>query len=148
MLNKLFIMISILFMASFQVYASEFTQFPDPHLKLAILEILKKDDDEDITIQEAESVKFLPFSNENIDGLEGLQYFKSLNHLDLNQNKIKDLNPLTTLINLEILTLSDNFIQDISPLPSLIQLKDLNLNHNHVKDLFPLKIYRRSLIYF
>ena len=142
MRNKLFIMISIisiLFMASFQVYASEFIQIPDPHLKSAIVEILKKDDDENITLKEAESIKFLPLSNKNIESLEGLQYFKNLNHLNLDQNKIKDLNPLKALINLQILTLSDNFIQDISPLSNLIQLKDLNLNHNQVKDLSPLK---------
>ncbi len=122
--------ISVLFITSFHIQANEIIQFPDSNLKSAVLEFLGKNSDDEVTINEAESVKFLNLSNKGITNLEGLQYFKNLNHLQLDQNEIKDLTALSTLTNLQILALSDNYIEDISPLANLTGLKNLNLNNN------------------
>ncbi len=113
MWKKISIMISIisvLFFTSFHIQASEIIQFPDSNLKSAVLEFLGKNSDDEVTINEAESVKFLNLSNKGITNLEGLQYFKNLNHLQLHQNEIKDLTALSTLTNLQILSLNDNYI--------------------------------------
>ena len=141
MWKKLSIMmsiISVLFTTTFHTQASEIIQFPDSNLKSAVLEILGKNSDDEVTINEAESVKFLNLSNKGITNLEGLQYFKNLNHLQLHQNEIKDLTALSTLTNLQILALSDNYIEDISPLANLTGLKSLNLNNNQIEHLKPL----------
>ncbi|MCI9077757.1 MAG: protein kinase [Lachnospiraceae bacterium] len=66
----------------------------------------------------------------NIDNLDNLIYYTSLEELYLADNPINNLSPLKTLRNLKILVLSYNDITDLSSVASLTSLNSLDLSGN------------------
>lgn len=141
-------LISFLFISSLNVYASEFIEFPDERLEVAILEEMGKKENDKISVAEAQKVQFLPLSNKGIQNLEGIQYFENVNHLQLGFNQLTDITPLHKLDNLNILDLQGNQLEDISPLEGLEHLVSLNLNGNNLGTLESLtNIHGLSYLY-
>lgn len=141
-------LISFLFISSLNVYASEFIEFPDERLEVAILEEMGKKENDKISVAEAQKVQFLPLSNKGIQNLEGIQYFENVNHLQLGFNQLTDITPLHKLDNLNILDLQGNQLEDISPLEGLEHLVSLNLNGNNLGTLESLtNIHRLGYLY-
>lgn len=67
----------------------------------------------------------------NIDNLDNLIYYTSLEELYLADNFITSLSPLEMLYNLKILVLPYNNITDLSPVASLTSLNSLDLSGNY-----------------
>ena len=67
----------------------------------------------------------------NIDNLDNLIYYTSLEELYLADNFITSLSPLKMLYNLKILVLPYNNITDLSPVASLTSLNSLDLSGNY-----------------
>lgn len=67
----------------------------------------------------------------NIDNLDSLVYYTSLEELYLADNFITILSPLEMLHNIKILVLSYNNITDLSPVASLTSLDSLDLSGNY-----------------
>ena len=116
---------------------NERINIPDINLKKALNEYLGKNENEDITKEELESIKNLLYStnNKNITNLEGLQYCTNLELIDLSNNQISDISKLSGLTNLRELNLSHNNISDISGLSSLSNLEALFLASNNISDI-------------
>ena len=134
-------LISFLFISSLNVYASEFIEFPDERLEVAILEEMGKKENDKISVAEAQKVQFLPLSNKGIQNLEGTQYFENVNHLQLGFNQLTDITPLHKLDNLNILDLEGNQLEDISPTVHLEKLDVFDYSNNQVSDISCLTRY-------
>lgn len=67
----------------------------------------------------------------NIDNLDSLVYYTSLEELYLADNFVTSLSPLELLCNIKILVLSYNNITDLSPVASLTSLDSLDLSGNY-----------------
>lgn len=67
----------------------------------------------------------------NIDNLDSLVYYTSLEELYLADNFVTSLSPLEMLHNIKILVLSYNKITDLSPVASLTSLDSLDLSGNY-----------------
>ena len=141
---------------------------PDPNLRAAIENGLRKPSGATITVTAMKKLTILYESNSNIRDLTGLEHATNLTVLDLGpvggfivnsnsisdlsplegltnliklrlgRNSISDISPLKGLTNLTLLLLGGNSISDISPLAGLINLKDLSLWSNSISDISPL----------
>ena len=67
----------------------------------------------------------------NIDNLDSLLYYTSLEELYLADNFVTSLSPLEMLHNIKILVLSYNNLTDLSPVASLTSLESLDLSGNY-----------------
>ena len=88
---------------------------PDPHLRAAIAEILGKNPNAPINVEEMERLTKLEARGRDIQDLTGLQYATNLSHLDVNNNQISDLSPIAGLIALRGLIIARNPVSNISP---------------------------------
>ncbi len=111
---------------------------PDPNLRNAITQVLRKAPDATITVADMETLTALIATNRNITDLTGIEAATKLTLLDLRDNSISNLSPLAGLTNLTALWLARNNITDISPLARLTNLVLLYLEHNSITDLSPL----------
>jgi len=112
--------------------------FADPNLEQAVRDRIGKPTG-DILISDVDTITYFEADSANIQSIEGLEYFASLNFLSLWQNQISDIAALQNLTQLTSLGLSENQISDITPLWNLTQLTDLNLDDNLISDITPLQ---------
>lgn len=100
-----------------------------------------------ISRSEAEAVTYLNlnnhwhkelYPNQEIENLQGLEFFKNLKSLDLSDHEVSDIAVIGQLTDLEELNLSGNPISDISPLSSLKSLKLLVLSDCMAENYAPL----------
>ena len=80
----------------------------------------------------------LVLSNNDIEGLDGIQHCTHLSALDLSGNQIDNIYELRFLEDLEELDLSGNNIHSIDELGGLHSLKVLYLDENSIEDISPL----------
>ena len=124
-------------------------EIPDPNLRAAVEDALKKAPGTPITTMEMGWLTHLEAKNANISDLTGLEHATNLTELLLGgewvdgedwvqSNSISDLTPLSGLMELTRLELRGNNISDISPLAGLTNLKRLSFEDNKVSDLLPL----------
>ena len=113
----------------------EIVIFEDEVLKMAILQVLGKMDETEITVSDAQKITALNLSDFSLYSLKGLEAFTGLRELNLSGNNFCDLTPLSELNNLETLDLSHNRIKDISQLSNLTNLKNLSIAYNLITDL-------------
>ncbi len=122
--------------------------FPDKNLEAAIREAINKPSG-DILKSNLQNLPFLTASCENIQNIDGLQYFTSLTMLDLAVNQISDISPLAELTNLTWLSIWSNQISDISPLAELTNLTWLSIWSNQISDISPLaELTNLKTLYF
>ena len=104
-----------------------FIHIPDSNLRTAIAEVLGKNPNAPITVEEIEGLESLVARNKGISDLTGLQFAINLERLNLISNQISDLSPIAGLINLRELDLHGNSISDLSPVKDLKNLTFLGL---------------------
>ena len=102
-------------------------RIPDTNLRAAIAEVLGKNPNAPITVEETEGLGRLVARNRDIQDLTGLQFATNLNELILEDNQISDLSPIAGLIELSRIDLNGNSISDLSPVKGLKNLTFLRL---------------------
>ena len=118
---------------------NEIINIPDINLKRALNEKLNKNEYEDITKAELESIEFLYILwGENVNSIEGLQYCTNLKYLRIIDNNISDISPISKLTNLERIEMMDNNISDISPISKLTNLRYIDFGSNNISDISPI----------
>ena len=110
---------------------------PDPNLRTAIAEALRKSPNAPITAEEMKRLRDLDLGDKGVRDLTGLQFATHLKSLRLSNNQVSDLSPVKGLINLTRLELERNQVSDISPVRNLTNLTRLVLHHTSVSDLSP-----------
>ncbi|QVK17825.1 leucine-rich repeat domain-containing protein [Mycoplasmatota bacterium] len=111
--------------------------FQDNRLKKYVYNVLKKDSNSTITLEECQSITELDLSNKGIRSLEGLQYFINMKSLNLRDNKISDLSPIKNALKLEALSFINTKIDKLDDISGLVNLKILYISSN-IKDLKPI----------
>lgn len=120
--------------------------FEDENLKNAILEIIKKVEDDDtkssillsdidkITSDSLASGKQLNLSGKNIKSLKGLELFeeKNIEWIYLDWNEIEDLSVLNNFTSLTKVSASSNNISNTAFVNKLSNLQNLNLSNNKI----------------
>jgi Leucine-rich repeat (LRR) protein len=119
-------------------YNAIYIAITDPKLEATIKKELAIGEG-NITANDAERLVNLSANYQDIQSLEGLQYFKNLKRVELSYNKVRDISPLKELQNLENLVINHNDVREVSPLKYLQKLSTLDLAYNYVKDVTPLK---------
>ena len=95
---------------------------PDPNLRAAVADELRKSINAPITVEEMKGLRRLRAENRGIRDLTGLHFATNLSELFLQDNQIPDLSPLAGLIELRELRLEHNPISDLVPLKGLKNL--------------------------
>ncbi|QTA85446.1 YbhB/YbcL family Raf kinase inhibitor-like protein [Desulfonema magnum] len=113
---------------------------PDPNLRQVIREHLEVAEENEVFLEDLDSVNILYASEREISDLSGIGYCKNLTELDLGSNQISDLSPLAALMNLTSLNLDYNDIRDISALAALTSLTDLDISENQISDITALAV--------
>ena len=111
---------------------------PDPNLRAAVADELRKSINAPITVEEMKGLRRLRAENRGIRDLTGLHFATNLSELFLQDNQIPDLSPLAGLIELRELRLEHNPISDLVPLKGLKNLTYLRLYDTQISDLSPL----------
>ena len=114
-------------------------QIPDPNLRTAIAEALRKSPNAPITAEEMKRLRDLDVRGKGVRDLTGLQFATHLNWLRLSSNQVSDLSPIAGLIELRELRFDDNAISDVSPVRGLIDLTRLEFDRNQVSDISPVR---------
>ena len=123
------------------IIANDETGIPDAELYRWMLVFVDSNDDNVLTVEEAEALEELRYSwSSPISSIKGIEYFKNLKTISFdfhwkNSSQIKDISPLTNLTNLTSLDLSGNQIEDISLLTNLTNLTSLDLGNNQITDI-------------
>ena len=120
-----------------EVIPGTVVQIPDPNLRTAVAEALRKSPNAPITAEEMKRLRDLDLRDRGVRDLTGLQFATHLKSLRLSNNQVSDLSPVRGLINLTRLELERNQVSDISPVRSLTSLTRLVLHHTSVSDLSP-----------
>jgi len=123
---------------SFGTAADSVVAFADSNLEQAVRNWIGKPTG-DILVSDVDTITYFKADSANIQSLEGLEYFASLNFLSLWQNQISDIAALQNLTQLTSLGLPENQISDITPLQSLTELILLYLPGNQISDITPLQ---------
>ena len=111
---------------------------PDPNLRNAIEQILRKARGAAITAADMRTLVEVGATSENVTNLTGLEHATNLKKLWLQDNFISDLSPIAGLTRLTVLDLRDNLISNISPLARLTSLTGLGLGQNSITNISPL----------
>lgn len=90
-------------------------------------------------VENPDEVVEMNLSNNEIDNIENIKYYKNIERLFLQRNSIYDISDLSLLKNLKLLSLNGNLVEDISPLKDLLNLEKLYLVENNIIDICPLK---------
>ncbi len=129
-MKKTLLFLALIFL---QITYSQTVTIPDANFKAALIEDgVDTNNDGEIQVSEAEAVTEIDVSNENINSLEGIQYFINLTYLDCSYNDITalDLSSTTKLTNL---ICNNNHIDslDVTMLSDLINLECNNMRLNN-----------------
>lgn len=116
---------------------------PDINLKTIINNYLSRDEEEDITKSDLESINGYIYSDISSTGkyicsMEGLQYAVNLTELLIENNLITSMKQLTNLSKLNTLFLNNNLISSIPNLCNMTSLNSLLLSGNEIKDITPI----------
>ena len=111
---------------------------PDPNLRNAIEQVLRKARGATITVADMQTLDALYAANENIRNLTGLETATNLRELGLEANFISDLSPISGLTNLTFLHLRNNSVSNISPIARLTRLTFLHIGTNRISNISPL----------
>ena len=103
---------------------------PDPNLRRAVEEHLRKSEGAEITEQEMQTLTNLNVYDRGIGDLTGLESATNMDWLEISYNSISDLTPLAQMTKLRGLWAGDNQIGTISPLANLTNLTHLGLGGN------------------
>ena len=117
---------------------AQVVDIPDPNLRAAIENVLRKAAGAPITVDEMATLTEFNARDASISDLTGLGFATNLITLRLHNNGITDISPLSSLTELRGLFLDNNDIADISPLSGLIQLGALGLGGNNISDIVSL----------
>ena len=107
----------------------------DPNLLRAINDALAIPMEEDITIDNLESLEELYAQNLHISSIGGLEHCKNLKRLSLLGNNISNVEPLENLNNLELLYLENNDIESIEAIGNLRNLYFLSIGYNPIRNI-------------
>ena len=137
-------------------------QIPDPNLRTAIAEMLNKNPNAPITVEDMEGLTRLNVDGKDIHDLTGIQFATKLSVIKGSGSKVSDLSPiagltqlksldidfidspsvihdakqLSRLVNLTFLALHG--VEDLTPLAGLPKLERLFVSHSNIRDLSPL----------
>ena len=111
---------------------------PDPHLRATIAEVVGKNLNAPINVEEMERLTKLEVPDAGIGDLTGLQFATNLRELDVSNNQISDLSPIAGLTTLRRLIFARNPVSNISPLRGLTNLTTLAFHHTSVSDPSPI----------
>ena len=114
-------------------------QIPDPNLRTAIAEALRKSPNAPITAEEMKRLKDLDLGDSSVRDLTGLQFATHLRELNLTNNQVSDLSPIAGLIELRQLWVRRNPIADMSPVRGLTNLTHLWFGRCQVSDISPVR---------
>ncbi len=117
---------------------SDAVSIPDPNLRNAVEQVLRKARGATITVADMATLQTLYATRDDISNLTGLEYATNLRELGLEANSISDISPLAGLTNLLFLHLRNNSISNISPLSRLTRLIFLHIGTNRISDISPL----------
>lgn len=89
--------------------------FTDWEMKNACLAVADKDNDGEISYEEALAVKVLDISGKNVNNLDGLEYFKKIEELDCSNNNIEVvwLDDISAYSNLKKINCLDNPLKKV-----------------------------------
>ncbi len=137
--------------------SSDYVQFEDSALKNAVLNYLKNsfnssswgdspdgallgEDDNEITVEQADKVTNLDLSSSSISSIKGIEAFKNLKAVNLSSNSITDISPIKDLKNITDINFSFNYgLKDISDVKYLSNLKKINFCYDKISDINPIK---------
>ena len=123
---------------------SQVLTFNDPALERAIRSQMNLEEDQAITLEDAQKVRFLDLSGggkkeeDKITDITGLSAFVNLEELSLQTNHVSNIEELAGLTKLTKLQLESNNISDITPLHNLDSLRKLEMASNAISDISPL----------
>ena len=107
---------------------------PDPNLRAAIEEALRKASGTTITAADMLTLTELSAKRQPIQDLTGIEFATNLTELWLSGNDVSDVSVLGGLTKLKHLALANNDVSDVSPLGGLTNLISLYLSGNDVSD--------------
>lgn len=110
----------------------------DKALKSALLEAVSKNQGEELTKSDLQSIKKLDVYGKQVKSLDGIENCTNLAELEIGDNEIKDLSPLKSLTNLTDLRAENCELTDISALASLTNLEYISLDYNCIYNITPL----------
>ena len=108
---------------------------PDPNLRTAVENALRKASGATITGADMATLTRLSATESNISDLTGLEHATNLTWLRLDHNSISDISAVADLTNLTNLWLHHNSISDISAVADLTNLTNLFLDRNNIADI-------------
>lgn len=108
--------------------------FPDKNLEAAIRKAMNLPDRFDITPMHTSQVMCLDLRGLDIENIDGLQFFTSLEVLYLSDNKIEHLDALESVTELFILDFSGNQVRDVTPILGLSNLMLIDARNNPMED--------------
>lgn len=118
--------------------ATDSIVIPDEELKVALLETVNKNQGEELTKKDLQSIKKLDVYGKNIKSLNGIENCTSLTELEIGDNEVKDLTPLKSLKGLTDFRAENCELTDISALSCLPNLEYISLDYNCIYDIKPL----------
>lgn len=107
-------------------------QFPDPHLREAIVKEIGFPAGSALFEEDFEGVTSLDLTGMHISDLSGIEVAKDLMGISIARNQIHDLSPLGSLTKLQVLQASNNFVTDLSPILGLEHLRSLYVVRNRL----------------
>ena len=121
-----------------ELIPGESVDIPDPNLRAAIAEALRKASSAAITVEDMATLTELHAEHMGIRDVTGLQFATNLTVLEIRNNLITDLSPIAGLTQLSLLRVAANKISDISSLRELINVSSLEIYGNEISDISPL----------
>lgn len=128
----------------------EVVNIPDENLRKILIRKLGKNNSDDITKSDLESLTILECTRSDIHSLEGLNYCKNLKYFTLGDSHVTDFSPISKLDKLGTINLDRDSLDDLSVLTELADLKSLyslSLYSNNISDLKPLAKFAPKLRY-
>lgn len=98
-------------------------------LEVEVLLYLRKDDDGEISLKDANEVTYLDLSGTGITDLSGIEQFSNLTGLNLSETSINDLSPLKSLKKLNYLNIYNTQVYDLKHIANIESLNYLNANY-------------------
>ncbi len=108
--------------------------FPDPHLELAIRQMVHKPTGE-LRRMDVMNLQFFDANSQSIDSLTGIEQCPNILLTFVSGNYISDLSPLKALKKLRHVQVGANHLTDISPLSEMPYLITLVLRVNSISDI-------------
>ena len=108
---------------------SSAVSIPDPSLRSAIEDALRKQSGDTITEVDLAGLTYLDASDSGVRQIDGLQHAVNLRTLYLHGNRISDVSSLTNMTRMQVLFLNNNDISEID-LTRMTDLRFLNLGNN------------------